>query len=83
MADTGRLPNWMAASIRLAILLLTWLALLAAIYGVLLGRIAEPVFFLAGLLPALSMACMLFSRRHQPLHDLLASTCIIQLAKQK
>ncbi|MDX8402000.1 MAG: RDD family protein [Mariprofundaceae bacterium] len=74
--DEGGFPSWGAASFRFAGLMITWLALAMTAIYILFRETGHPLFFIAGIVPAASLACVMLTPRRQTLHDLLAGTTV-------
>ncbi len=79
--DDGGFPSWGAASFRFAGLMIHWLALAMTAIYILFRDTGHPLFFIAGLLPAASLASMMLTPKRQALHDLLSGTTIWRVAE--
>ncbi|MBF0281978.1 MAG: RDD family protein [Zetaproteobacteria bacterium] len=81
MVENGEPLTLATASARFAVLMITWLAL-SMTFLYLSGRYTHhTLFFISAAIPAISLLCMLISKRRQPLHDLVAGTGVFRLAK--
>ncbi|MDX8411424.1 MAG: RDD family protein, partial [Mariprofundaceae bacterium] len=80
MADSGDPINLASATIRFLALMITWLALLVTFFYLSMRDTQSPLYVLAALIPALSLA-MMFSRKRQTLHDFLAGTSVYRIGR--
>ncbi len=80
MSSSGDLPTLTAASIRFAVLMLTWLALGMTLWYLITRDTGHFLFFVAASIPAMSMLVMLLSRDGAPLHDLIAATDVYKVS---
>ncbi|OIO73143.1 MAG: hypothetical protein CO186_03455 [Zetaproteobacteria bacterium CG_4_9_14_3_um_filter_49_83] len=83
MIDTGDHPSLANATVRFFAMGLTWLAFGVTFFQLMAyvatGNIDKLTFFVASIIPFISMLCMLLTPRKQPLHDLLAGTSMFKL----
>ncbi|MDX8404997.1 MAG: RDD family protein [Mariprofundus sp.] len=79
MSETGEPLTWLSASIRFAGLITTWLALGMTLWYLITKDTGHFLFFIAAVIPAISMAAMLITRDRSPLHDLIAGTGIYRV----
>ena len=79
MGESGDPVTWLAASIRFAVLMVTWLALAMTLWFMATRDTGHFLFFVAASVPAISLLVMTISRDHQALHDLISGTAIYRL----
>jgi len=79
MNETGDPLSWFAASVRFIGLMITWLALGMTSWYLITRDTGHFLFFLAAVIPAISMAAMMLTRERSPLHDLMAGTGIYRV----
>ncbi len=82
MANTGEIPSLAAASIRFAVLILTWLAAGFVLLSMLTGKTQNTVYATIALLPMLSLVSLALSDRQQALHDWLAGVIVVRVHKK-
>lgn len=83
MADTGDPLDLAAATMRWVALLLTWAAVAIVVLSIFVGRVANPLFYIAAAIPLASLLCMLLTRARQPLHDWLAGTNVYRIVEDQ
>ncbi len=83
MVSSGNHPGLVRATWRLFGLAATWTCLGVTLFDLLTGHAAGPLFFIASVLPAISLTCMALTRRRQALHDILAGTSVFRLQQRK
>jgi uncharacterized RDD family membrane protein YckC len=81
MVNTGDRISLTAATVRFFGLMVTWLAMAMTLFYLFGHFTNHPLFMVAAALPALSLLCILFTSRHQALHDLISGTGIYQIEK--
>lgn len=81
MADSGDPLSLMAATVRFFGLMLTWLAMAMTLLYLFGHHTGHPLFLVAAAVPAISMTCMLLTRRRQTLHDLMAGTNVFRITE--
>ncbi|MDX8384491.1 MAG: RDD family protein [Ghiorsea sp.] len=77
--QTGKPPSLLEASIRFVIFGSTLIALVATMLYLKTGETHHIFFIVSSLIPVVSMLCMLFSPKRQPLHDLIAGTNVYRV----
>ena len=77
-ADDGEFPTSLVASIRFAVLMLTWLASAFVILSILTGKTQNTTYATVALLPLLSLVCLALTKKRQALHDLLAGCIVVR-----
>jgi len=82
MANTGEIPTLAAASIRFAVLILTWLAAGFVLLSMLTGKTQNIAYATIALLPMLSLFFLALSDRRQALHDWLAGVIVVRVNKK-
>ncbi len=81
MCDNGSLPSLAAATVRFAGMMLTWLALGMTLVYMAFRDTSHFLFYLAAILPGISVGIMLTNRHKQTLHDLIAGTSIYRVSE--
>ena len=79
MSETGDPITLFTASVRYAVLMLTWLALGMTLIYMMYGDTNHFLFFLAAVIPALSMLLMAISSARVPLHDIASGTGVFRV----
>jgi len=79
MNETGEPLSWVTASVRFIGLMITWLALGMTLWYIISKDTGHFLFFVAAVIPAISMATMAITRERSPLHDLIAGTGIFRV----
>jgi len=79
MVSSGDHPGLAQATWRFFGLTATWACLGVTMFDVFTGHAAGPLFLIASVLPAISLACMALTRQRQALHDILAGTSVFRL----
>ena len=79
MCRSGEAIGWLAASIRFAGLMLTWLALAMTSWFIVSRDTGHFLFYVAAAIPAISLLVMALNRDHQALHDLISGTGVYRL----
>ncbi|WP_167631498.1 RDD family protein [Mariprofundus ferrooxydans] len=77
-ADDGEFPTSLVASIRFAVLMLTWLASAFVMLSILTGKTQNTIYATVALLPLLSLVCLALTKKRQALHDLLAGCIVVR-----
>ena len=80
MTDTGNPLTLATASIRFAILMLTWLTLGMTLWYISTKDTDHFLFFLAAIIPAVSLVVMLLSRERAALQDIISGTGIFKVS---
>ncbi|MDQ6997071.1 MAG: RDD family protein [Mariprofundus sp.] len=80
MQGSGDPISWATASVRYAVLMLTWLALGMTLWYLMTRDTGHFLFYLASAIPALSMLVMLISTERSSLHDLISSTGVYKIS---
>jgi len=78
MADDGTFPTLAAASVRFAVMILTWLAAGFVLLSVLTGKTQNTTYASVALLPLASLLCLMLSRKRQSLHDWASGTVVLR-----
>jgi len=81
MTETGDSLTWLAASVRFAGLIITWLSLGMTVWYIITKDTGHFLFFLASAIPALSMLVMILSKDRSTLHDLISGAGIYRVSK--
>jgi len=81
MNETGDSLTWIAASVRFAGLIITWLSLGMTLWYIITKDTGHFLFFIAATIPALSMLVMVLSKDRSTLHDLISDTGIYKVSK--
>lgn len=77
-ADDGVFPTPAEASIRFAVLMLTWLASAFVILSILTGKTQNTTYATVALLPLISLVCLALTKKRQALHDLLSGCLVVR-----
>jgi len=80
MNETGNPLSPAIASIRFAILMLTWLTLGMTLWYISTKDTGHFLFFLAAIIPAASLVIMLLSRERTALQDIISGTGIFKVS---
>lgn len=81
MRGSGDPLSWLAASVRFACLMVTWLALGMTFWYLITKDTGHFLFYVAASIPALSLLVMMLSHERAPLHDLISSTGVYKVTQ--
>jgi len=80
MSGTGDPLTWLAASVRFAILMTTWLTLGMTLYYIKMHDTGHFLFFIAATIPAVSLTVMLLSKDRAALQDIISGSGIFRVS---
>jgi len=79
-SETGMPLSWMAASVRFAVLMLTWLTLGMTLWYIATKDTGHFLFFVAAIIPAVSLVAMMLSKDRVALQDLVSGTGVFRVS---
>jgi len=80
MQGSGDPLSWLAASVRFAVLMLTWLTLGMTLWYIATKDTGHFLFFLAATVPAVSLVVMLLSKDRTALQDMVSGTGMFKVS---
>jgi len=79
-SETGNPLTWMTASVRFAVLMLTWLTLGMTLWYIVTKDTGHFLFFVAAAIPAVSLVVMMLSKDRAALQDLVSKTGVFRVS---
>jgi len=80
MQGSGDPLSWMAASVRFAILMTTWLTLCMTLWYIMSNDTGHFLFFVAATIPAVSLLVMLLSKDRAALQDIISGSGVFRVS---
>lgn len=79
-SETGMPLTWLSASVRFAVLMLTWLTLGMTLWYIATKDTGHFLFFIAATIPAVSLVVMVLSKDRAALQDLVSGTGVFRVS---
>ena len=79
-SETGMPLTWLSASVRFAVLMLTWLTLGMTLWYIVTKDTGHFLFFIAATIPAVSLVVMVLSKDRTALQDLVSGTGVFRVS---
>jgi len=81
MGGSGDPVSWMTASVRFAVLMVTWLSLAMTLWYIAIHDTGHFLFFVAAAIPAMSLLVMVLGRDRTALHDMASGSGVFRILK--